>query len=72
VNGQVVDTNTSLATFDTLGAGPGNKGETFAIGPIVSYNLSHDVVFEAHWDHEVFAYNRELRDQYWLRGVVKF
>ncbi len=71
-NGQVVDTNTSLATFDTLGAGPGNKGETFAIGPIVSYNLSHDVVFEAHWDHEVFAYNRELRDQFWLRGVVKF
>ena len=71
-NGQTVDTNTSAATFDALGAGPGNKGETFAIGPIVSYNLSHDVVFQAHWDHEVFAYNRAQRDQVYARAAIKF
>lgn len=72
VNGQKVNTNTSPATFDVLGAGPGNKGETFAIGPIVSYNLTHDIAFQAHWDHEVFAYNRELRDQVYLRAAIKF
>ena len=71
-NGQVVATNTSAATFDTLGSGPGNKGETFAIGPIISYNFSHDIVFQAHWDHEVFAYNRAQRDQVYARAAIKF
>ncbi len=72
INGQTVDTNTSAATFDALGAGPGNKGETFAIGPIVSYNVTQAIVLQAHWDHEVFAYNRELRDQVYVRGAIKF
>ena len=71
-NGQTVDTNTSLATFDLTGAGPGDKGETFAIGPIVSYNLSHDVVFQAHWDHELYSYNRAQRDLIYVRAVFHF
>ncbi len=40
LNGQVVNTTPRHSTI--AGAGPGNKGETFAIGPIVSYNYSHD------------------------------
>ncbi len=57
---------------DPLGEGVGNKGETFAIGPIVSYNYSKNLAFEAHWDHEVYAYDRELRDQYWVRASYRF
>lgn len=71
-NGQTVNTNKSAATFDALETGPGNKGETFAIGPIVSYNYSHDLVFQAHWDHEVFSYNRAQRDQVYARAAFKF
>ena len=67
IHGQTVDT-----AFDPLNAGPGNKGETFAIGPVVSYNPSNRLLFEAHWDHELFAYNRPLHDQFWVRGVFKF
>ena len=71
-NNQTVDTNTSAATFDTLGAGVGNKGETFAIGPIVSYNVSTNVVLQAHWDHELFSYDRPQRDQVYARAGFKF
>ena len=70
--GQTVDTNTSPATFDLTGAGPGNKGETFAIGPIVSYNPSHSFVLQAHWDHELYSYNRVQRDLIYVRGTVRF
>jgi hypothetical protein len=70
--GKVVNTDTSVLPFDPLNAGPGNKGETFAIGPIVSYNFSADKVFQAHWDHEVFAYNRQQRDQIYLRAAFRF
>ena len=71
-NGQVVNTNTSAATFDTLGGGPGNRGETFAIGPIVSFNPGHGVSLQAHWDHEVFSYDRAQRELVYLRGVLRF
>ena len=71
-NGQVVDTNTSLATFDALGAGPGNKGETFAIGPAVSYNIGTGIALQAHWNHELFSYNRQQRDLIYMRGAVRF
>lgn len=71
-NGVVVNTDKSVFPFDPLNGGPGNKGETFAIGPIVSYNYSHDLVFQAHWDHELYAYNRQQRDQIFARGVVRF
>jgi hypothetical protein len=70
--GKVVNTNTSVFPFDPLNGGPGNKGETFAIGPVVSYNFSADMVFQAHWDHEVFAYDRQQRDQIYLRAAFRF
>jgi hypothetical protein len=72
LNGVVVNTNTSVFPFDPLNGGPGNKGETFAIGPIVSYNFSQDLVFQAHWDHEIFAYNRSLKDQFFVRASFRF
>ena len=72
VNGQTVNTNTSAATFDTLGEGVGNKGETFAIGPIISYNISTSIALQAHWDHEVFSFDRPQRDQVYARAAVKF
>lgn len=62
----------STIASDVLGSGPGNKGETFAIGPVISYNYSHDIVAQAHWDHEVFAYNRAQRDQVYARVAFKF
>jgi hypothetical protein len=71
-NGKVVNTNTSVFPFDPFNAGPGDKGETFAIGPIVSYNFSADKVFQAHWDHEVFSYNRQQRDLFYIRAAFRF
>lgn len=72
-NGRVVNTSRlPNGLFDPLNGGPGNRGETFAIGPVISYNYSHDLVFQAHWDHEVFAYNRAQKDQVYVRGVVHF
>jgi hypothetical protein len=71
-NGQVVNTNPAVFPFDPLDEGPGNRGETFAIGPIVSYNFSNDLAFQAHWDHEIFSYNRQLRDQLYLRAALRF
>ena len=71
-NGVVVNTNRSAFPFDPLNEGAGNRGETFAIGPVVSYNYSHDLVFQGHWDHEVLAYNRLLRDVLYLRAAVRF
>jgi hypothetical protein len=29
-------------------------------------------VFQAHWDHEVFAYDRQQRDQIYLRAAFRF
>lgn len=70
VNGQVV--NSSPATLDALNAGPGNVGETFAIGPVLSYNPKPYLFLQAHWDHELFAYNRYQREQVYFRGIVHF
>ncbi len=72
LNGVVVNSNTNVFPFDPLNGGLGNKGETFAIGPVVSYNFSQDLVFQAHWDHEIFAYNRSLKDQFFIRASVRF
>ena len=71
-NDHVVDTNTTAATFDALNAGPGNRGETFAIGPIVSYNIGQVIALQAHWDHEVFSYNRAQREVIYARAAFKF
>lgn len=68
-NGKTV---ASTPATDILNSGPGNRGETFAIGPIISYNPTNSLAFQAHWDHEVFSYNRDLRDLVYIRGVLKF
>ena len=68
-HGRTVDATPAV---DILNSGPGNVGEAFAIGPIISYNPSNSVVFEAHWDHEVFTYNRDQREIIYARGTVKF
>jgi hypothetical protein len=69
VSGQVV---AATAATDTLGAGPGNRGETFAIGPLLSYRFSQALGVQVHWDHEVFAYNRSQRDVFYARATLKF
>ncbi len=71
-NGVVVNTNTTVFPFDPLDGGPGNRGEAFAIGPIISWNYSSDLVFQGHWDHDVFTYNRPQRDQFYLRASLHF
>ena len=62
----------AISAADILNGGPGNRGETFAIGPIISYNPTNSIVFEAHWDHEVLAYNRDQREIIYARGTIKF
>jgi hypothetical protein len=71
-NGIVVNTDTSVFPFDPLNGGPGNRGEAFAIGPVVSWNYSRDLVFQGHWDHDVFTYNRAQRDQFFVRASLHF
>jgi hypothetical protein len=71
-NGVVVNTNTSVFPFDPLNGGPGNRGEAFAIGPIISWNYSRDLVFQGHWDHDVFTYNRAQRDEFYVRASFHF
>ncbi len=68
-NGRTVD---ATPATDPLNGGPGNRGETFGIGPVVSYNPTNRLAFEGHWDHEVFAYNRDLRDIVYVRGALRF
>ena len=69
LHGKTVD---AISAADILNGGPGNRGEAFAIGPIISYNPSNSMVFEAHWDHEVLAYNRDQREIIYARGTIKF
>jgi hypothetical protein len=71
-NGVVVNSNPNVFPFDPLNGGIGNRGEAFAIGPIISFNYSKDLVFEAHWDHDLFTYDRPQRDQLYLRASFRF
>jgi hypothetical protein len=71
-NGVVVNTNTNVFPFDPLNGGPGNRGEAFAIGPIISWNYSQDLSFQGHWDHDLFTYNRAQRDQFYVRAAFRF
>ncbi|WP_428378070.1 SphA family protein [Lichenicoccus sp.] len=74
-NGVVVNTVRSpdpLVPFDPLNEGPGNRGQVFAIGPAVNYAPTQRFVFNFHYEHEVFAYDRREGEVFWLRGVVKF
>ncbi|WP_428391192.1 SphA family protein [Lichenicoccus sp.] len=67
--GKEVDTNLTPQTLDLTNFGPGNFGETFAVGPLVTYNVNSHIFLEAHWDHEVFAYDRQKRDLVFLRAI---
>jgi hypothetical protein len=74
-NGIVVNTVQPVDAFhskDPLNAGPGNHGEAFALGPTISYNPSADILLNAHWVHELFAYNRKQGDSLWVRATVRF
>ena len=71
-NGVVVNSNPNVFPYDPLNGGIGNRGEAFAIGPVVSFNYSQDLVFQAHWDHDVFTYDRPQRDQLYLRASLRF
>jgi hypothetical protein len=71
-NGVVVNSNPNVFPFDPLNGGVGNRGEAFAIGPVLSYNYSQDLVFQAHWDHDLFSYDRPQRDQFYIRASIRF
>ena len=71
-NGVVVNSNANAFPYDPLNGGIGNRGEAFAIGPIVSFNYSQNLVFQAHWDHDVFTYDRPQRDEIYLRASLRF
>ena len=57
---------------DPLNGGPGNHGEAFALGPVVSYNPAANVFLNAHWVHDLFTYNRKQGDSIWVRAAVRF
>ena len=69
VHGQVVNANPLEDLIDT---GPGNRGETFALGPILSYMVTPSARLQAHWDHELQSYNRPQRDQVYARATLRF
>ena len=74
-NGTIVNTTSPSNPFqseDPLNEGPGNRGETFALGPTISYNPTEDVFLNAHWVHEVFSYNRKQGNSIWVRAAVRF
>jgi hypothetical protein len=74
-NGVVVNTTPPANPFqseDPLNQGPGNRGETFSLGPTVSYNPTENVFLNVHWVHEIFSYNRKQGDSVWLRAAVRF
>ena len=57
---------------DPLGLGRGNRGETFAIGPLVSKTFEAGWTLQAHWDHEVTAYDRPKSDLVYIRTMLRF
>lgn len=74
-NGRTVNTTRPLSPFaseDPLNQGPGNRGESFAIGPTINYNLTKNVFLNFHFVHDVFAYDRSQKEQFWARAVFKF
>lgn len=74
-DGRVVNTAPSPSPFasqDPLNQGPGNRGESFAIGPTINYNLTENVFLNLHYVHDVFAFDRSRKEQFWARAVLKF
>ncbi|WP_176594066.1 transporter [Sphingobium sp. EM0848] len=55
-----------------LRVGPdGYKGEAFAAGPLIRYQLGH-VPVTAQWQHEFHAENRPQGDKFWLKAAFRF
>lgn len=74
-NGRVVNTGPAPSPFssaDPLNGGPGNRGEVFAAGPVISYDPLPNVFANFHWVHEFFSYNRKQGESFWLRASVRF
>lgn len=73
VNGRAVfSSNSPSAAPDLLNAGVGNRGEVFAIGPGILYNPTPKIFLNAHWDHEIFSYNKQQREQVYARVAFRF
>lgn len=70
INGTEV--NSSPASTIPVGTGTGNFGQTFAIGPLVNYNLTERLLLEFNYDHEVYADNRPQADVLYGRLVFSF
>lgn len=49
----------------------GFKGEAFAAGPLIRYQLGH-VPITAQWQHEFHAENRPQGDKFWLKAAFRF
>lgn len=74
-NGRVVNTaipGYPVYAYDPLNEGPGNRGEAFAIGPTISYNPAPNIFLNFHFVHDVFAYDREQKEQFWARASIRF
>lgn len=74
-NGRVVNTGPAPSPFqsaDPFNAGPGNRGEVFSAGPVISYNLAPNVYTNFHWVHEFFSNNRKQGNSFWLRSSIRF
>ena len=55
-----------------LRVGPdGNRGEAFAAGPVIRYQLGH-VPITAQWQHEFHAENRPQGDKFWIKAAFRF
>ncbi len=74
-NGIVVNTVRSpnpFVPFDPLNQGAGNKGQAFAIGPVVVYQPKTWLALNVHYEHEVFTYDRAQSEIVWFRGTFTF
>lgn len=74
-NGEVVGTAPTfnpLISPDPLNSGPGNRGESFAIGPTISYTLTKHIFANFHYVRDVFSYNRKVNNAFWARVAIRF
>jgi hypothetical protein len=67
-----VEVNSSPASTIPVGTGKGNFGQTFAVGPLVNYNLTERTLLEFNYDHEVYADNRPQADILYGRLIFRF
>ena len=61
-----------FTAFDSLNQGPGNKGEVFAIGPAVAFNVTPTIATDIRFQHEIFSVNRRQGDVLWGKVSASF